>query len=92
MYSVVGATEMDPAAHPAISEYTRFTLSITQEVNGHCTWRLKGKEQQDQWHELRTVASGSFTLHEPILDSDNVAGVLMGLLQREFSVWGALVE
>lgn len=83
---------MPESALPARSEYCRFTLSITQEVNGVCTWRLKGKEQQDDWHELRTVASGSFTLHEPILDADNVAGVLMGLLQSEFSVWGALVD
>lgn len=77
---------------PSRSHFSRFTLSITQEDSGRLSWRLQGKEHDDDWQELRTITCGTLFLHEPIIDSDNVASVMMGLLQSQLSAFESLVE
>lgn len=91
MYNGGAGTE-GPVGERAGSHFSRFTLSVTQEDSGRVSWRLQGKEHQDQWQELRTVSCGTLFLHEPIIDADNVASVLMGILQSQLSAFDALVE
>jgi hypothetical protein len=74
---------MPDHALPAKSQYHQVRLTITQEGSGLVTYRLHGKDYEDDWDQRTLLLHGSIVHHEPIAVLEDAISLCMGILQSQ---------
>lgn len=65
------------------SRYKQLRLVVTQELNGLVTYRLHGKEYQDEWDERQLLLHGTIVHHEVLDTLEDGISLIMGILQSQ---------
>lgn len=67
----------------ARSNYRQLRLTITQETSGLTTYRLHGKDYEDDWDTRTLLLHGTIVHHETIDTLEDGISLLMGVLQAQ---------
>ena len=65
------------------SRYKQLRLTITQELSGLVTYRLHGKEYQEEWEERHLLLHGTIVHHEVLDTLEDGISLIMGILQSQ---------
>lgn len=74
---------MDVEQHRAKSQYRQLRLVITQELSGLVTYRLHGKEYEEDWNDHTLLLHGQIVHHESIAVLEDAISLCLGILQSQ---------
>jgi hypothetical protein len=74
---------MDIEQHRAKSQYRQLRLVITQELSGLVTYRLHGKEYEEDWNEHTLLLHGQIVHHESIAVLEDAISLCLGILSSQ---------
>ena len=74
---------MDDGHRRAGSNFRQVRLTLTQESSGLTTYRLHGKDYEEDWNSHTLLLHGTIVHHERLDTLEDAIALLMGLLQSQ---------